>query len=133
MPFNSPPETIAKVLQRLGIDPIERIFVGDQDPEYTACRSEELPMYFQLYSDADLAPKERAVLCCFMLECLNEFIQNGTHHALQNEILETLMASEEHSKELAYWMDTSDPDQENWWPITKTLLRHRKSIDSARE
>lgn len=46
-------------------------------------------------------------------------------------------AGEIHVAELAYWMNTSDPDTENWWPIAEALLarwdRHdgRSSVDRA--
>ena len=138
MPFNAPKEAIYSVLRRLRIDPAERITERDQDPEYTACRSEEIPQYFELYSEFDLSRNERAVLCCFMLEGLNELIQNGNPHTLQDRIIDALMATDEHAQELAYWMDTSDQDQdqENWWPITTALqrrLRARDAQDQSRE
>jgi hypothetical protein len=126
MPFNGPDETIASVLRKLGIDPRERMDAFEQDAEYTACRSEEIPLYFSLYRRGTVDADERAVLCCFLLESLNERIQAGDPHPLQEEIFATLFdAGEIHAAELAYWMDTSDRDEENWWPITRPLLQHK--------
>jgi len=124
MPYSGPRGAIRAVLVKLGIDPVERVDASDQDPEYTACRSEELDSYFRLYREtADL--NERAVLCCFLLDGLNELIQDGCPHPREAEILNALIgAGEVHAAELSYWADTSDPDPENWWPITNTLLRH---------
>lgn len=128
MPFNGPSEAIASVLRRLDVDPVERFNEHDQDPEYTSCRPEEVTRYFDLYSTASLPSSERAVLCCFMLESLNELVQDGRPHVQQDLMVDVLMASSEHAEELAYWMNTSDPDEENWWPITKVLLRRRHAM-----
>jgi hypothetical protein len=133
MPYEGSYQTIQSVLSRLGIDPRERMDELDQDPEYTACRSEEIPSYFRLYTEGVLDADERAVLCCFLLEGLNERIQTGAPHPLQEDILTTLFAAGEiHAAELAYWMDSSDPDEENWWPITTALLHHRDRSSRAR-
>jgi hypothetical protein len=133
MPYQGPHRAITSVLNRLGIDPSTRMDERDQDPEYTACRSEEIASYFRLYTEAALDSDERAVLCCFLLEGLNERIRFGTPHPLQEEILAALFdAGEIHNAELAYWMDTSDPDEENWWPIATALLQHRDRPSRAR-
>ncbi|MBX3201800.1 MAG: hypothetical protein KF894_26935 [Labilithrix sp.] len=127
MPFDRPVQVIAKVLARLGIDPRERLADGCQDPEYTSCRAEEIPSYFQLYARRDLTSEERDVLCCFLLEGLNELIQLGTPHPLQTAIFDALFDAEEaHRVELAYWMNTSEPDSDNWWPITAALVAHKR-------
>ena len=53
-----------------------------------------------------------------------EFFKN--HHAPpRRKDAHTFAAGNEHAAELAYWMDTSDPDPENWWPITSHLIWHR--------
>jgi hypothetical protein len=125
--FDGPNRVIASVLAKLGIDPRERLTDDCQDPEYTSCRTEELPSYFQLYARGDITSEERQVLCCFLLEGLNDSIQSGTPHPLQSSIFDALFdAGDEHRAELAYWMETSDPDQANWWPITAALLSHER-------
>jgi hypothetical protein len=126
MPYQDPLEKIASVLRKLGIAPRERVDEFDQDAEYTACRSEEIPLYFRLYGRGSLDVDERAILCCFLLEGLNERIQAGDPHPLQEEIFAELFdAGEIHAAELAYWMDTTDRDEEDWWPITRPLLEHK--------
>jgi hypothetical protein len=126
MPYQGPFEKIASVLRKLGIDPRERVDEFDQDAEYTACRSEEIPLYFRLYGRGSLDVDERAILCCFLLEGLNERIQAGDPHPLQEEIFAELFdAGEIHAAEFAYWMDTTDRDEEDWWPITRPLLEHK--------
>jgi hypothetical protein len=126
LPFNKPSDAIVRVLLKVGANPADRIDEFDQDPEYTACRSEELPLYYQLYAHGALDTSEREVLCCFMLEGLNDFCSEGIAHPLQGAIFDALIdAGDLHAEELAYWSDTSDPDSENWWPITQPLLAHR--------
>jgi hypothetical protein len=120
------------VLLKIGVDPSERLWPDDQDPEYTACRHEELPAYFELYAHGDPDLSERAVLCCFLLEGLNGLCAQGIVHPLQSAIFDALLdAGEIHATELDYWTDTSDPDAENWWPITKPLLQHRASRQAS--
>jgi hypothetical protein len=126
VPFSGPAWVIANVLAKLGIDPRGRVAEGDQDPEYTSSRAEELPKYFEFYARGDLAPEERHVLCCFLLQGLNDAIQAGEPHPLQTAIFDALFDAEgAHRAELAYWMDTSDPDSDNWWPITAALVAHK--------
>lgn len=128
VPFNEPSDAIVRVLLKIGADPAERLSPRDQDPEYTACRSEELPAYFELYLHGALDASERAVLCCFLLEGLNDFCSGGVPHPLQTAIFCALFdAGQLHANELAYWTDTSDSDPNNWWPITKHLLAYRAS------
>ena len=54
---------------------------------------------------------------------------------MQSEILAALFAAGPlHHEELAYWMDTSDPDEESWWPIAKVLIeakRHHDALGSS--
>jgi hypothetical protein len=126
MSFDEPADAIVRVLRKIGVDPQERILEFDQDPEYTACRAEELPVYFNLYARCDTDVSERAVLCCFLLEGLNEYCAAGAPHSLQSQIFDTLFDADPlHADELAYWMNTSDPDPENWWPITIWLVKCR--------
>lgn len=128
MPFDGAAHVVAKVLIKLGIDPRDRLAEHDQDAEYTSCRPAEIPSYFDLYVHGDLESEERAVLCCFLLEALNEVIQAGTSHPLQDAIFNALFDAEDvHRAELAYWMDTSDPEKENWWPITGALLQSKRA------
>lgn len=134
MPYTGPIEPIETALRKLGIDPRERLSALDQDPEYTACVAAEIPEYFDLYQRDTLTDPERAVLCCFLLEGLNEYCAAGSPHPLQAEILDSLFAAEaEHAEELAYWMNTSDPDPENWWPIAPHLIKHREAQSSRAE
>jgi len=65
MRFNGSHLVIAAVLTKLGIDPLKRINELDQDAEYTACRSEELPRYLELYSTGDCTSEERASRAAF--------------------------------------------------------------------
>ena len=133
MPFNEPSDAIARVLLKIGVDPAERLSPHDQDPEYTSCRCEELPAYFDLYRLGATDPSERAVLCCFLLQGLNDFCCSGVTHPLQTAIFHALHdAGEIHADEIAYWADASDPDPENWWPLTKPLLDYRASRAGAR-
>jgi hypothetical protein len=126
MPFNKPADAIRRVLARVGIDPATRIDAYDQDPEYTSCRREELAAYFRLYQDGSIDPDERAVLCCFMLECLNDFCGEGAVHPLQEAVFDALLdAGDAHAAEIAYWSESDDPDPENWWPIAESMLEHK--------
>jgi len=128
MPFNAPSDAIARVLRKIGVDPAERITEFCQDPEYTACRAEEVPAYFELYRGGEVDGAERAVLCCFLLEGLNDFCGQREPHDLQPHIFNALFAAGDvHAEELAYWMNTSDPDPDNWWPITAHLLKHHEA------
>ena len=129
MPFHGPAHVIAHVLRKIGVDPHERISEFCQDPEYTACRAEEVPLYFELYL-ATSDPAERDLLCCFLLEGLNDFCAAGQPHHFQSRILDALFAAESaHTEELAYWMDTSDRDPDNRWPISAYLIEHRQPVD----
>jgi hypothetical protein len=126
MPFNKPADAIRRVLTKVSVDPATRIDAHDQDPEYTSCRREELPAYFRLYQEGSTDPDERAVLCCFMLECLNDFCGEGTAHHLQESIFDALLeAGDAHAEEIAYWSESDDPDRENWWPIAESILEHK--------
>lgn len=131
MPYPGSRDAIGSVLRRLGIDPSDRIDAFDQDEEYTSSRHTELPEYFHLYGEENLTVDERAVLCCFLLESLNECIQAGEPHPLQASIFAVLFANRDlHAAELGYWMNTSDPDEDNWWPITRPLLDFEKKAGS---
>lgn len=124
MPYSGPRDAIRSVLVKLGVEPDTRVDRYDQDPEYTACRPEEIDEYVRVLRSRDVTVPEMSVLCCFLLECLNDRIQDGSPHPHQAEIFDLLLASDVHKHEFAYWMDTSDADAENWCPITKPLLEH---------
>jgi hypothetical protein len=121
--YDGPSQAVESVLRKLDIDPCERLSDLDQDPEYTACRCDELEKYLNLYRSGAVSSDERDGLACFMLEGLNEFASQGIAHPLERLVFETLVEAGDHSDELAYWMDTTDPDDTNWWPITQSLLR----------
>ena len=126
MTFNKPAEVIRRVLTKVGVDPATRMDAYDQDPEYTACRPEELPAYFRLYQDGSTDPDEKAVLCCFMLECLNDFCAEGTVHPLQHAVFDALLdAGDAHTAEIAYWSESDDPDPDNCWPIAQSIIEHK--------
>jgi hypothetical protein len=129
MPFNRPSDAICSVLRKIGVDPNERLTESCQDPEYTACRSEEIAAYFDLYLHGDVDQSEREVLCCFLLQELNELCAEGASHALQVRIFDALFdAGDIHAEELIYWMKTDDPDSQNWWPVAAYLLQHRDCL-----
>ena len=126
MPFDKPKDAIRRVLAKVGVDPVTRIHADDQDPEYTSCQPEELSDYFRLYQDGSTDPDERAVLCCFMLECLNDFCAEGAAHPLQGAVFDALLdAGDTHATEIAYWSESDDPDPENWWPIAESIIEHK--------
>jgi hypothetical protein len=85
MPYEGPRSAIVAVLVKVGVDPRERIDDSDQDPEYTACRSDEIDKYFALYKDERIDKDERAVLCCFLLDGLNDLIQAECPHPRQHD------------------------------------------------
>ncbi|MEP7120424.1 MAG: VOC family protein [Byssovorax sp.] len=118
---------LERVLRKLGIDPAERLWSDDdQDAEYLSCRREEVSAYFELYRRRDTEATERDVLCCFLLQGLNDHCSTGELHPEQAAILDALFdAGEAHADELAYWMDMLSADPEDWWPITEHLLRRR--------
>jgi hypothetical protein len=119
-------EMVARVLRQLGIDPHTRFGPLDQDAQYTAGRAEELPLYFDLYRSIGVSDEDKRVLCSFLLEGLNEHATTGDH-ILHDVVVHALMDDEElHREELQYWMNTGDPDEEHWWPVTKGLLRVRQ-------
>ena len=125
--FGPPYQSVVDVLVKLGIDPRSRTFEGDQDAEYTACRAGEVERYFDLYTHGDLALAERDVLCCFLLQGLDDVIRRGEAHPLQAAIFDALFDAEDtHRAELAYWMDTSEPDPANWFPIKAALIAHKR-------
>lgn len=126
-------ETIAQVLVRLGIDPSERFDAADQDAQYTACRAEELAQYFDLYNHGVLSVDEKRVLCCFMLESLNEIVYSH-EHPLHDAVINALLDDEAlHKEELDYWIETDDSDESNWWPVRKGLLRVRSLRETHRK
>ena len=131
MSYDGPWEAIESVLVKLNIDPRMRLDELDQDPEYTACRCEELEQYLNLYRSGSLSADERAVIACFMLEGLNEFASSDRVHPLEQAIFETLVKAGDHALELAYWMDTSGTDETHWWPITKRLLFLQQKVSGV--
>ncbi len=122
-------DAVASILIKIGIDPSSRYDEHDQDYEYTTCKLDELEEYVSLYAKSDTTIFEKRVLGCYFLECLNEHIQmyEKEHHA-QKRVFNLLHSDIEiHETELAYWADTSDPNEENWWPITKALVEWQKT------
>jgi hypothetical protein len=121
---------IAAVLLTLGKDLRLRLEPYDQDPQYLACDVEELGEYIDLYEKPDTTAPARHVLCCFMLQCLNSTC--GEPHPLQSRIFSRLFENRSlHAKELAYWMNTGEPDPENWFPLTTHLLEFERRSSSA--
>src|SRR5262245_10023551 len=119
---------VASVLRKLGIAPETRLDSLDQDAQYTASRAEEVGDYYRLYGDENTSVEERDVLCCFILESLNYFIQNGVRHPLERDAISMRLAVQRHQGEIDYWIDTEDPDDENWWPITKVILALKDTL-----
>ncbi len=117
-------DAIKSVLKKLGIDPSSRCDNYDQDCEYTTCKVEELESYVKLYSKSETSIYEKRVLGCYFLECLNEYVQeHEIEHPLQNNALQLLFTDKEiHESEIEYWADTSESNEEYWWPITKYLV-----------
>lgn len=113
------------VLMKIGVDPTTRINDQDQDFEYTSCSLEELSAYIDLYTKPETSDQEKRVLGCYFLQCLNEYFQiNDVEHPMQKIALGLLHADMQiHETELSYWSDTSDPNEEAWWPIAKILLK----------
>lgn len=116
-------EAVQSVLTKIGVDPSSRIDSSDQDIEYTTCKTHELERYIVLYTQEDTTIYEKRVLGCYFLECLNEYIQeHGKPHPQQDQAISLLLSDLQiHETEISYWSDTSDLDEENWWPIAKTL------------
>lgn len=135
MPFNKPRDAICRVLRKIGVDPNMRITAFCQDPEYTSCRHDEIEAYLELYRHGSIDHEEREVLCCFMLQGLNDLCAEGTPHPLQAQVFEAIFnAQESHAEELKYWMNiNSDHDPDNWWPITTYLLEYRNCAHHKRE
>ncbi len=121
-------DAVESVLAKIGIDPETRVIDGDQDYEYTTCKIEELPQYIELYEKDDTSIYEKRVLGCYFLECLNDYVQDeDAAHKLQDGAFRLLHRDTHiHESELEYWTETSDPDEENWWPITRQILNWRK-------
>lgn len=115
-------DAVQAVLRRLGIDPVTRVDAFDQDPEYTACRVEELAVYAEFY-DTSLPAEQRRVLGCFLLECLEEHLGSaGSPHPLQESIFDLLHQDLPlQADELAYWACRDEPDLEAHWRISSHL------------
>jgi hypothetical protein len=127
VPYAGPHQAVESVLWKLGIDPRQRLHGAAQDAEYTACDATELGAYLELYRAGGLSHDERAVLACFMLESLNDMAAVGVEHSLQQDVLGALLSAGVHQDELAYWSDTSDPDEGHWWPLTSVLLDFQRT------
>lgn len=125
-----PKQSAAKsVLGKIGIDPKTRMDGLDQDFEYTSCSLSELDKYVELYEASDTTDDEKRVLGCYIFECLNEYVSvNELEHPLQKKAFEMLVSEPEiHQSELEYWSNTSDPNQENWWPITSYFIKWKNT------
>ncbi|OZG69910.1 hypothetical protein BTA51_28735 [Hahella sp. CCB-MM4] len=116
------------VLEKIGVNPMDRIDSHDQDFEYTSCNLKELTLYLNLYQESTTSDQEKRVLGCYFLECLNEYVADESKpHQSQHEIFELLFRDIEiHQSEIEYWNDTSDSDKNNWWPITLHILNWQK-------
>ncbi len=117
-------DAIKSVLIKSGVDLSTRD-LSCQDYKYTTCKLEELDKYVNLYKKNETTIYEKRVLGCYLLECLNEYVAiNNKEHSLQ-KIAFTLLHSDIniHETELEYWTDTKDRNKEEWWPITKYLLK----------
>jgi len=117
-------DAVKSVLIKSGIDLSTRD-LDCQDYEYTTCKLEELDDYISLYNQNDTSIYEKRVLGCYFLECLNEYVQiNNKEHPLQNAAFKLLHSDIEiHETELAYWTDTAGRNEQDWWSITKYLLK----------
>ena len=120
-------DAIRSVLQKIGVQPSTRFDCLSQDAEYTTCMLDELEQYIELYEKSDTTIYEKRVLGCYFLESLNEYFQlNGSPHPKQEHAFRLLHYDKEvYGAELEYWTDTSDPIEDNWWPITKEILTWR--------
>ena len=123
------PESAKSILTKLGIDPKTRIDDFDQDIEYTSCRLEELELYIELYRSSDTTEKEKRVLGCYFLECLNESIsEEGSIHSMFSHCMELLHDDKHiHEPEFDYWTTTEEEDEENSFPIKRYILIWRGS------
>jgi len=117
------------IFRKLGIDPKTRIDEIDQDFQYTSCKLDELDKYVELYLQMDTSQKEKRVLGCFFLECLNEYVSSHTESHLNHARIMELMYRdiEIHKAELEYWTNTEDPEKDNWWPITQYVLQWKNT------
>jgi len=108
-------EAAASVLKKIGVNPETRD-LDCQDVEYTSCSLEELPRYYSLYFEESTTDKEKRVLGCFILQCLNDhLVENDTPHPLQKKSVLALYHDKRiHSSELDYWTDHP-------WSIAKYL------------
>ena len=115
-------EAVKTILSKIGVDPETRD-LDCQDYEYTTCLLEELPNYIDLYQNIDTSMREKRVLGCYILECLNQFIViNDKEHPQQDVAFELLYADIEiHKSELAYFGKTEEHTEQERWPIAKYL------------
>lgn len=119
---------IAAVLAKLGVESAERMDEFDQDAQYTACHASELHAYFELYRSGKASAVDRGVLCCFIMESLNDLISERLLTDAEESILMVVLDSSEHRAEIAYWAETSEPEPDNWWPITHAILRAKPEV-----
>jgi len=98
-------DAVTSVLQKIGVDPTTRD-LNCQDVEYTSCLLAELPLYYELYIQQSTTEKEKRVLGCYILQCLEDHLnENGSEHLLQEEAVKTLYRDKHiHSTELDYWI-----------------------------
>lgn len=84
------PEAIPSVLKKIGVDPSTRD-LDCQDVEYTSCVLAELPKYYDLYIQEATTDKEKRVLGCYILQCLEEHLNgSNTEHHLQEKSISAL-------------------------------------------
>lgn len=117
-------EAAKSIFKKLNIDVSDRDMYC-QDFQYTTCRYDELAQYFYLYKQSDTTAEEKRVLGCYLLDCLNGYVEPPDKvHPLQNEVFKLLYSDIEiHKTELEYWSDTQDRDEFERWPICKYLLQ----------
>ena len=126
-------EAIDSVLRKIGVDPTTRYNKKDQDTEYTTCRLDEIDKYVDLYGVPTTTEPEKRVLGHYFLECLNEHTQTtDRQHPTQSRVFEILHRDKHiHKSAMEYWTDTSDPDEENWWPITRYIFEWRSEREKG--
>jgi len=112
------------VLTKIGVDPSTRFDKFDQDFEYTSCEVGELDKYLDLYVSPETTDEEKRLLGCFILQCLNDYIEEyDKEHEKQSYSVELLFNDMDiHETELEYWSTTHSDDENDWWYITKYLI-----------
>jgi hypothetical protein len=113
-------DAVSSVLVKIGVDPASRD-LDCQDLEYTTCNLDELSKYSELYGQKSTSDKEKRILGCYLLQCLNDYISvNNSENELQSSIFHSLFEDKYiHQSEIEYW-------SEHDWPIAESLQSHRE-------